>query len=197
MGRYASDSGGGEFEQCPAGSHVALCVGLIDLGTQHGEYNGKQTTRQQIIIRWETPDEHLEDGQPFLVSAFYTNSLGEKSKLRPLLEAWRGRPFSPEELQRFDLQNILGKPCLLNVIHNDNNKARVTGVMALPKGMTAPKPHNPLSAFWIDEWDQAAFDALPEGFRKIIMQSDEYLARLQPAKSGGGKFADLESDIPF
>lgn len=195
MGRYASDSGGGEFEQCPVGTHVAVCVGLIDIGTQHSEYEGKPTVRQQVIIRWETPNEQMQDGKPFIVSGFYTNSLGEKSKLRPLLEAWRGRAFTQDELQRFDLQAILGKPCMINVIHDEKGKARVTGAMALPKGTQAPTASNPTVAFWIDEWDQARFDALPEGFKKFIMKSDEYLARTMPAKAES--FADMTDDIPF
>lgn len=196
MGRFAKDSGGGEYQQCPAGSHIAVCVGLVDLGTQHGEYQGKPVTREQIIIRWETPDELMDDGQPFLVSAFYTNSLGEKANLRKILEAWRGRQFTEEELKGFDLQNILGVACMLNVAHNDAGKARVQAVMALPKGTPKPKPHNPCKAFWIDEWDQAAFDELPEGFRKMIMQSDEYKARTGKP-SGVIGLGGLQDDIPF
>ena len=41
MARYASDTGGGDFQQSPAGSHIARCVKLTDLGTQTGEYEGK------------------------------------------------------------------------------------------------------------------------------------------------------------
>jgi len=191
MGRYASDNGG-DFTPAPAGTHRAVCVELIDLGTQHGEYQGKPVARNQIIIRWELSDELMEDGQPYLVSGFYTNSLSEKSKLRPLLESWRGRPFTEEELVKFDLQNILGAPCLISVVHKEN-RARVAAASALPKGMERPQPRNPLKTFWIDAWDQAAFDALPEGFRKLIMRSDEYGALV----SGGPSKPTDDDDIPF
>jgi hypothetical protein len=199
VGRYASDKGGGDFQQCPVGSHVAICVELIDLGTQHGEYQGKPNTRNQVVIRWETPSETMEDGQPFLVSAFFTNSLGEKATLRPILESWRGRAFTPEELASFDLQAILGKPCLISVIHNEKGKAKVNAVMQLPKGTPVPPVHNKLKSFWINEWDSAAFEALPEFFKAKIMESDEYVER-QIAKSkggGGAHFADMSDDVPF
>jgi hypothetical protein len=198
MGRYASDKGGGTFQQCPVGSHVAVCVELIDLGTHHEEYQGKMNIRNQVIIRWETPSELMDDGQPFLVTAFFTNSLSEKSNLRPILESWRGRAFTKEELDGFDLQAILGKPCLISIIHTDKGKAKVNAVMAMPKGTPVPKTHNPLKSFWIEEWDQAAFDALPKFFQDKIKESDEYVERqISASKGGGSSFSDMADDIPF
>lgn len=191
MGRYSSDSGGGDFQQAPIGNHVARCVRLIDLGTQHGEYQGQPNVRNQVLVTWELCDEKMDDGKPFIVSHFYTNSLNEKATLRAHLEAWRGRAFTQEELRKFDLASILGAPVMVNVIHNDKGKARVSAVAKLPKGLKAAEPVNKPYAFWIDEWDQAAFDALPKGIKAIIEQSDELKAR------GNGKFADMEDDIPW
>ncbi len=171
MGRFTKDNGG-DFVPAPAGTHPAVCVELIDLGTQHSQFGKKN----QVMIRWELVDEKMEDGNPFIVGGFYTNSLNEQSKLRPMLETWRGRPFTEAELDRFDLQNILGAPCLVSVIH-DKGKAKISGVSALPKAMPKPMPKNKPKAFWIDEWDSAAFEELPEGFRNMIKKSDEYAAR--------------------
>lgn len=197
MGRYAKDSGGGDFEQAPTGTHIARCYQIIDIGTHHGDYQGKPVVRNQVIVRWELPNEVMETGDPFIASRFYTNSLGEKANLRADLEAWRGRSFSEEELNGFDLMNILGKPCQLSII-DKNGKSRVSGVMAMPKGMQCPPQINPSVAFWIDEWDQAVFDSLPDGFKKLIMESDEYKARGSGAvPKKAGSFADLEDDIPF
>lgn len=204
MGRHARDTGGGDFAQAPAGTHVARCIKLIDIGTHHGEYQGKPTVRNQVIAQWELPNETIEvDGQakPFIVSKFYTNSLSEKANLRKDLEAWRGKPFTPEELMGFDLMNILGKPCLVTIVHNEDGKAKVTGVSGLVKGTTCPPAVNATGAFWIDEWDNEKFDALPEGFRKLIMESDEYKASLSPNLNGRPattKNVDpLDDDIPF
>lgn len=197
MGRYAKDSGGGNFIPAPAGNFAGRCIRLIDLGTQHSTYNGKPIARNQVFIQWEL-DEKMEDGQPFVVSAFMTNSLSEKSNMRPMLEAWRGRAFTPDELKSFDLQNILNAPGMVNVIHvqkDGKTKAYVSAVTKMPKGLSIGEPVNKPSSFWIEEWDQAAFDALPKGIRAIIEQSDEYKARKNG--NGGGNFSDMEDDLPW
>lgn len=203
MGRYAKETGGGDFQQAPEGSHVARCIKLIDLGTQKGEYQGKPIIREQVVIQWELPTETIDtdDGpKPMIVSKFYTNSLSEKANLRADLESWRGRQFTPEELDGFDLEKILGAPALVNVIHNDKGKARIKGVMSLPKGMTCPPAHNKPAAFWIDPWDDNAFAALPEGFQKIIQQSAEWAdlnSTGRPRSSAPAKGGEVEEDIPF
>jgi hypothetical protein len=183
MGFTASDKGGSDFKQPPQGTHVARCYQLIDIGTQHGEYLGEPTVRQQIIVRFEFPFEtEIFDGvaKPLIASKFYTMSLSEKANLRKDLESWRGRAFTAKELEGFNVANILGATCTVSIIHNEKGKAQVKGVAALPKGTQCPPAFNPISKFTIDEWNDAAFMALPEGFQKLIQQSDEYRAAFTP-----------------
>lgn len=195
MGRYASDTGE-TFEQAPTGNHVARCIALIDLGTQHGEYQGRPTIRNQVLVRWELSNELMSDGKPFTISRFYTNSLNEKANLRQDLESWRGRAFSPEELARFDLETVLGKPCMLNVTQSEKGKSVVSSIATMPKGTSAPDCINAPFAFWIDEWDEKQWEGLPEGLKKIIAASDEYKARGK-AKQPSTKMTEVEEDIPF
>ena len=201
MGRYAKESGGGDFQQAPPGTHVARCIKLIDLGTQHGEYEGKPTVREQVVVQWELPGETIDTdkgAQPMIVSKFYTNSLSEKATLRADLEAWRGRQFTPDELASFDLEKILGAPCLVNVIHSDKGKARVKGVMSLPKGTICPPAHNTPSAFWLDPWDYNAYMSLSEGFRNIIVESDEVKDMVGGSATISPAARDApDDDIPF
>lgn len=201
MGRYAQDTGGGDFKQAPEGNHVARCIGIVDIGTHHGEYQGTPTVRNQIIVRWELPFETEEfDGQqkPLIVSKFYTNSLSEKANLRKDLESWRSRAFTVEELMKFDLMTILGKPCTVSVVHNEKKKAKVVSVAAVPKGTACPPAFNPISAFWIDEWDDAKFAELPEGFQRLIMESDEYQAmKGAPVVMPKSTVDPLDDDCPF
>ena len=169
---------GTEFKQVAPGTYPARCIKVIDLGTQHGEYNGKPTVKQQILVTWELPTELIEDGElagkPYAVSKFYTASLGEKANLRKDLESWRGRAFTEQELAGFNVKAILGKPCMLSIIHNDKSKAKISAVMALMKGVTVPDAMNPLVWFDISEWDDNAFDGLSKGIQEIIHHSDEY-----------------------
>lgn len=193
MGRHAKDVGGSDFKQAPIGNHVARCIRLIDLGTQHGEYQGQPNTRNQVLVTWELCNELMEDGKPFTVSHFYTNSLNEKATMRAHLEAWRGQQFTEAETRGFDLNNILGKPCMLTVIANDKGRSKVSAVSGMPKGMKAPEAVNKPTAFWIEEWTQEAWDAIPKGIREIIEKSDEYKAR-----TGNGKARqEVDDDLPW
>lgn len=198
-----TDTGGGDFEQPPVGTHLARCVKIIDIGTQKGEYQGKATTRRQVIVGWELPTELMNEGdgagKPFTVSKFYSASLGEKANLRKDLENWRGRAFTEAELAGFDSANILGKPCMLSLTTNDKGKVRVTGVMAAPKGMEIPPQVNPTLYFSLDDFDAAAFEKLSDGIKKMVQVSPEYQQAIAPkAKAGeGGKFQEMDDDIPF
>lgn len=196
------DNGGGDYEQPPVGTTVGRCVKIIDIGTQRGEYQGKATARRQNIIGWELPNELMTEGdyagKPFTVSKFYTASLGEKANLRKDLENWRGRAFTEQELQGFDAKNILGKACMLSLTANEKGKVKVTGVMALPKGMTVPDQVSPTVFFSLDEFDPQVFESLSDGIKKMIMASPEYrTATTQGQQKNGGAFDDMSDDIPF
>lgn len=199
-----TDTGGGDFEQPPAGTHVARCIKMIDIGTQKGEYQGKANSKRQVIIGFELPTELLTEGdyagKPFTVSKFYTASLSEKANLRKDLANWRGRDFTQQELLGFDSKNILGKTCLLSLTPNDKNKVRITGIMSLPKGTQVPDQINPSVYFSLEpgEFDRAVFDKLSDGIKKFITLSPEFESVSKPAAAKpAGKFDDMEDDIPF
>lgn len=210
MGLIAKNKGG-EFTPCPAGTHIARCVSIIDLGMQHSEYQGKPTSREQVIIGWEIPEERVsgDDGdKPAFVSEFYTNSLNEKAKLRHHLESWRGRAFTEAELDGFDLHNILDKPCQVTVVHEKKQdggiKTKVTSVTPLHKSMTCPARENDLVCFDIDNPDMRLFDSFSDGMKKMIERSDNWKAlgvrngrRAGEADAGAYDIPYDDSDIPF
>lgn len=209
MGRFASDSGGGNFTPAPIGTHVARCIKIVDLGTQHGEYKGEPTRRSQILVTWELPDELITvDGEevPITTSKFYTNSLGEKANLRRDFEGWRGRSFTDEELKEFDLENVLTKPCMLTVVGRDNGKTAVASVSGLPKKTVCPKQVNPSFTFWLDEYDEEKFNQISDGIKKIIEKSEEWAAlkgkpvatrSAEPESSPEDDSPLNDDDIPF
>ena len=199
-----SDSSNQEFAQAPVGTTIGRCVKLIDIGTQKGEYQGQTTIRRQCIIGWELPNVLMEEGdhagQPFVISKFYTASLSEKANLRKDLQLWRGKEFTSDELKGFDASSILGKTCMLSIIHNDKGKARVGGVMACPRGIEIPAQVNKNVFFSLDDFDQRAFDALTDGIKKLIMASPEYIdivSRTSGKQQTRPSIADVDDDIPF
>lgn len=205
--------GGADFTPPPVGNHPARCVRVIDLGTQTSEYNGQPSTKRQCLVSFELPTELMKggefDGKPFIVSKFYTASLNEKANLRKDLETWRGRAFTAVELEGFDSKNVLGKPCLVNVIHSEKGKAKLASIGAVPKGMTIPPQVNPSVYFSLDEFDQAGFDALSPGIKKIIAESPEYQKIIKGVNGMSGDDAydgrwqpgdgpeEHEEEIPF
>lgn len=196
------------FENAPTGTHIARCIGLIDIGTHTNDYKGNPIRRRQVIIKWELPLEERADGQPFVVSQFYTLSLSEKANLRADLVNWRGKEFTLEELQGFDLKNILDVGCQVTVTEKENKKIKVSGVTGLPKGVELPPRHNELVHFDLDFFDQKVFDSLSDGLKKMIQDSEEYQAEFGgqamaasafPAQTGGGfNSSDVkDDDVPF
>lgn len=174
-------SNGTDYEQAPLGTHVARCVRLIDIGTQGSEYEGKKSSRRQVVVSWELCEELMTEGdfagQPFLMSKFFTQSLNEKAKLRQWLITWRGRDFTPEELEGFDAKNILGVPCLISVTASETTgKSIVSGVMKLTKGIKPPAQITPTTFFSLEpgEFDRAVFEGLPDGFKRMVETSPEY-----------------------
>ena len=111
-----------EYTAAPEGLHSAVCVDVVDLGEMETQWGAKH----KIEIRWVLevldedgrPQNDPKTGKPFMVTQRYTASLAEKSKLRPMLEAWRGRKFSKEELEGFDVEKLVGVNCQLQVVHN-------------------------------------------------------------------------------
>lgn len=201
-----TDAGSKEFEQAPVGTEVGVCIKVIDIGTQTGEYQGQATSRRQVIVSWELPNSLMADGdqagKPFVVSRFYTASLNEKATLRHHLVSWRGREFTDEELAGFNPRNIIGKPCLLSLVANTRGKTVVSSVMALPKGMPVHPQKNPSTYFsmWPGQFDQNVFDSLSDGIKtKFIIPSPEYQAIINGVNKrvDTGSFDDMEDDITF
>jgi len=197
----AGNGGGGDFEQCPAGSFAARCYQIIDLGHQTFEWKGEAKVAPKVRITWEL-NEMMQDGRPFSISREYTASIGDKANLRKDLEAWRGRPFTATELQNFSLENVLGAPCLLGVVHKpskDGSKvyANVGSIMALPKGMACPELVNPAVKFDIGTFDQKVFDGLSSYVQKKILMSKELEEGGIPQSSSQDEPVIEDESVPF
>lgn len=195
---------GTDYKPVPAGSYTAVCIRVIDLGTQISTYN--QKAQRKVLFTWEIPEIEIETDNgpmPATISSRYTASLHEKAALRKVLESWRGRPFTADELTGFDLKNILGASCLMGVIHNENGGttyANVSSVMALPKGMPKLTPQHTLINFSLDEFNEALFDSLSPRVKETIAQAPEYkLATGQEVETGDQHYSapDLDDEIPF
>jgi hypothetical protein len=182
-----------DFKPLEPGTYIARCIGMWDIGRQESTYDNQTIVRQQVILQWEVPDETSDDGKPMTISAFYTASLHEKSNLYKTLIAWRGRNFTEQELAGFELETIVGAPCLLTVVHSDAGRARVGAVAKLGKGMACGDAVHPLST------DPGA--EIPEWVQKHIDNSvDNSPQTYKPAETGdapSGAEGEADDDLPF
>lgn len=195
-------STGEGFKPVPEGTYVATCIRVIDLGTQVTSFQGADKLQRKVLVCWEIPEERVEfDGKegPALIMKRYTASLSDRANLRKDLEAWRGRRFTDEELKGFDLSQLLGHSCQIQVLHStDGQFANIQSIMAMPKGSSKRTPENPLINVDLDKFDQSQFDKVSEKLQALIKASPEYKAAMGegPAYSAPHTY-DLNDDIPF
>lgn len=209
MATYASDTGGASFDPVPEGPHPAICDMFVDLGLQEttGKYAGK--VQHKVYFRWQIPSLRLsyeKDGQqyegPMSIGAKFTLSLHEKAALRKFLQGWRGRAFTAEELKKFDVTTVVGKPCIISVSHTPKDGggvyANVDSAMKLMAGMEAPKLEGEVLIYDADNVD--SFDKLRPWLQDIIKaqkSSQEADKVNDPDAWRAGEVDDLDDDVPF
>lgn len=134
----------GEFVLCPAGAHLAVCCDVVDLGMVTTQWQGKEKKQHKVRLVWQV-SERMDNGQPFVAQRRYTLSLDDRAAMRKDLESWRGVPFTSKELEGFDVEVLVGKGCMLSVVHEQRDGKtydNVNAVMRLPRGMVTPAIEN-------------------------------------------------------
>lgn len=210
-----TDKGGGkDFEPLPAGQYAAICDMMVDLGVQPPGPNSRFGSKHKLYFRFQVPDQRIkfekdgvEQDLPAVIGVQFTASLSEKSNLRPFLEGWRGKAFTPEELRGFDPRNVAGAPAYINVVHQPGNRqgkavvyANIASIMPLPKGMKVE-----LEGEVIIHDDQTdSYDKLPKWLQEKLDNAEEG-GEISDGKGNAGPArpqpeafdTDLDDDVPF
>lgn len=195
-----------EFKIAPAGLHMARLYSIIDLGHQATEWAGETKIMHKVVLTWELHGEDengqplkTDDGKPLIVSKRYTVSLGEQARLRQDVESWGNKTMTAEDRKKFDLRNLLDKFCMVNIKHSEDGKyANISGLSPIPSALRGAIPEgiNPPVHFWLAEFDQAKYDALPKYYREKITESSEWRGQKQKdAEKPDTSMPD--DDIPF
>lgn len=217
MSFYVEDKS--NFESVPSGMHLARCYRIIDLGTQKSEYMGQVKYLHKIMLGWEIHGSNddgtplkMRDGRPFAIFKNYTLSWSEKATLRGDLQSWRGKPFTQEEMRRFDLKTVLNAWCMLNVIERAGkdgnmyvNVSGVTPVPAMIKKGGLPETINKNELFNLTDPDMEMFDTFSDNLKKKIQSSPEWEKLSKKTKTvddiapkaAGSSFDEDDGDIPF
>lgn len=166
-----------EFQAVETGLYDAICIKQVDLGTQKSEFKGVKSQKRKVRLVWELPTTLMEDNKPFIISKYYTMCLYGDSSLKKDLQNWRGRAFTKDEINRFDLSKVLGVPCKLMVSNeigdNDKKFTKITAISPNPK-FSVEKLHNEILSFSLDNFEREIFEKLSDYEKKIIMESPEY-----------------------
>jgi hypothetical protein len=193
-----------KFDPPPAGNHIARVYSIIHIGTLKGEYMGEPKETDTVRIGFELPNETKvfkegEEPRPFVVSREYTNSMGEKANLRKLVEGIIGAGLLDKEAEFFDVTQLIGETCMLNVIHKTskagNEYAHILSAAPLPKGVKAPAAMNqPFILDFSDNWSEEKLESLPDFLKEKIRGTPEYVKTTGKVTLEGGINPD---DIPF
>lgn len=198
------------FVLVPSGNHIARCYGMIQIGTvreESGQFAGKEM--HKVRLTWETPTEQHDFGkglQPFSISKEFTLSMNEKATLRKMLESWRGKAFTEDQAKAFDITALLGKPCMLSVIHKTSGKgnvyADISSIATLPKGadgkpIECPPQVNQTQLLSFDEWNETLFESLPDFLKNKIKSSKEYANLMHPQATEAKASESDTEDLPF
>lgn len=180
-------SGDGDWELPPAGNLLAVCVAMIDLGTQQETYLGKPREARQLAVVWELIGmQNSKTGAAHVVCSKFNASLHKKANLRKTLESWRGMPIRDDE--EFDIFKVVGASCLLQVSHDTTASGNATysidAVTAVPRGMTKAAPTFPLIRYRIEDGQELmpTEEWLPMLYGKSIPDKIKECVEFQAAK---------------
>jgi hypothetical protein len=199
MATKMRSNGGGNFEKqdpIPQGNHLGILYSIIEMGTVDEEYQGEAKKAFKVSMTWELPGitgiytkDGVDQELPRVISKSYTLSAHEKSGLRKMIQSWRGKNFTDDEAQDFDIAVLLGKPCLVQVIHTikgDNTYANIAAITGVPKGMPIYEQVNPTKYLSYDNFSWETFNALPKFLREIMEKTPEFHALEKPSAPAKG-----------
>lgn len=214
MSLTAKEGAKGDYEIPAEGVYIAKCFKLIDLGTQWIEFAGEKKQQAKVLVSWELldPEANMKDSRPFAVSKRYTASLHEKSALRKDLQSWRGKKFTAEELEGFNLKKVLGAYCQLQIVHTQSGESTYANVDTIMSTREKPTGINPLASFDLDEPDLELFETFSDKLKETIKASPEWrmkeqetqaVSELKPGQKPDVVITDIGdepidlADIPF
>ena len=180
----AKSSGGGDFENPKAGTYIARCYKLIDIGTQEESFLGKPSASKRKLYMWlelledeDGKEYRMADGQPFSILQRYTLSTFKQATLRKHIDEWRGKPLTKEEAEEFDVEKLLGKYCKVRLSLDESNDHTYVNIKDLSHTGKKPKGVKPESSWSIDKPDMGEFAKFPEWLQIKINGSQEWTAQ--------------------
>lgn len=177
-----------KIEPVAEGSYAARIYSIIQIGTIPN-YLGelKNVCRITFELPTETSEFTNKDGskevKPRAISTsdISVQTLHEKSTLRKIVNACDPKGIATDSAgeEEYDISNLIGKTCLVTVIHEASKKdgtiyAKISNWTTMLKGMECPEAFNDPKVLMYHEWNQETFDSLPPFLQDKMKLSKEY-----------------------
>lgn len=206
MAITAKSQSNGDYAPVPSGTYVARCYSMVQLGTHEEEYMGQKKELNKVRITWELPTElkvfkEGEEEKPYSISKEFTLSMYEKANLRKFLEGWRGKGFTDDEAEAFDITVLIGKACMVSIIHKTSKNGKVyadiSSVTTIPKGLVVPPQINESFEFSFEDFDESKLEKLPDWLKEKVTTSQEYYNLKNPSSVEAPASTPVDDDLPF
>lgn len=124
-------------EQPSEGTHIARFVGVTNLGHQPGfTWQGKKIDSQyKLELTYELVTTEMSDGRPFWVSEEVNNTDNNEGNLN-------SRCIAAGVNIHGSMTDLIDKPVMVTIRHNDKGYPKVTNVSGVPAGIPVPELRN-------------------------------------------------------
>ncbi len=123
------------FEPHDDGTFIGALVDITPLEKRETQFGTKEEFR--LVFETNAPTREVErDGekidQPQCVwSRSFTPTLSDRAALRKFLRQWFGRDLTKEELEEFDMEELMGKTANLVIIHEESEGKTYANIAAI------------------------------------------------------------------
>ena len=206
---YPTKEKNDNLQLVPPGMHAAIIYGVINVGTQDGEYQGKATANNKLKVVFEIPGHRQlywkEDTVPtpsamimdFNYSVSKNKKSGKKSKLLELIETLYG-PIQESQYLTFDISQLAGLKVFVTIGHytkmDGTTGAKIVSVSPLNPQFIDPNTlvlTNKILIYSVQMgYENMSFASLPYFYRNLIKESHEGKAHI----AAGGRFSKLDDN---
>lgn len=179
-----------DYAALDTGTYPARLVGIAGVGEQTVNYEGRASSRDQIVLMFEAIGLHRrhKDGTPYTMTVNgkevpepqtvrmeISRSLAANSNLIKIISKLMPIPEDPEEI---DIEQALNAPCLLSVekklAASGSEYNKVDTVSQPIMGMNIDLPRTKPFCYDVEAHSDEAFNALPEWIQDTVKKSTQW-----------------------
>jgi hypothetical protein len=188
------------FKPHPEGQYMGQCVDTINLGEKVQDFPGTTPyLAPTCALVFRTGEVNEDTGEFIDIAKEYTVSMGVKANLRKDLQQWRGKEYTPEQIEAgVPLDKLTGNHALLTVAHRKSGKGRtyanITAIVGIPAQMKA------MVQKYSDGYTRAEFWETRK--KEYADAAAKFRAEMAPPKQSNdaaiaAALMDEEDDLPF